>query len=506
MKKKNSIWPKRFSFQEFTPFVFLLISVVLVIFVSIKASITSFTHDESYTYLRYVGQSFIQIVSYDTPFTNNHILNTLLMKYFEVLSGTSELALRAPNIISLIVYLFFTYLIIRNIKAYMSLVIFILMTFSPYLLDFFGLARGYGISIGLMIFSLYFLLHFFDSKKQRDLVLFNLGSFFAVLANFALLDYWIAAILAYNFTALMEFRFSNKRVNVKDFLLKYNKINAIFLVLGSIVIYEPLRKIMSLDIIDFGGKTGFVRNTIGSLIIKIFYKIPVSPSTWLILKIAVLCIVGFSFVIILRNIYTRNGDFFRDYKPLIIINFTLILIAIITILQHVLLQTDYLTGRFALFLFPLFVLNIGFLLEYFIRRGHTIIPISFGIMLTLSSIFSFSMNINRTSYLDWEYDSSTKEAVKELIKDYEKNKPGAEIRVGVHWLFEPGINFYREAWDISWLQEVDREGIYEDDEYCYLFEEDTKKEIQSNYEIVFSSDISKTVLIRKERLNKKPDE
>ncbi len=387
MTEKNLTRHNRFSIRELAPFIFLFLSVVLVIFVSFKASITSFTHDESYTYLRYVGQSFIQIISYDTPFTNNHILNTLLMKYFEVLFGTSELVLRAPNIISLIVYLFFTYMIIRDIKAYVSLVIFILMTFSPYLLDFFGLARGYGISTGLMIFSLYYLLHFFNSKKQRDLVLFNLGSFFAVLANFALLDYWIAVIFAYNFTVLLESRFSNKRVNFKDFLVKYNKINAIFLILSTIVIYEPLRKIMSLDIIDFGGKTGFVRNTIGTLIIKVFYKIPVGPATWLILKIAVLCIVGISFVIILKNIYSRSYDFFRDSKPLIIINLTLILVAIITILQHLLFQTDFLMGRFALFLFPLFVLNVGFLLEYFIRRGHNIIPGSVGIILVVLSCF-----------------------------------------------------------------------------------------------------------------------
>ncbi len=112
-------------------------------------------------------------------------------------------------------------------------------------------------------------------------------------------------------------------------------------------------------------------------------------------------------------------------------------------------------------------------------------------------VFNFSVNINRTSYLDWEYDSATKYAVGKLIEDYEKKEPGAEIRVGVNWLFEPSINFYRDAWEISWMQEVDREGISKDDDYRYMFAEDTKKEVHSDFEVIFSSDNSKTVLIRK---------
>ena len=103
MTKKNTSWLKSFSIRDFSPYFFLLISVLLVAFVSIKASIASFTHDESYSYLRFVGQSFFEIISYDTPYTNNHILNTLLMKCFDLLFGTSELALRAPNIFFLIV-------------------------------------------------------------------------------------------------------------------------------------------------------------------------------------------------------------------------------------------------------------------------------------------------------------------------------------------------------------------------------------------------------------------
>ena len=89
--------------------VFVLITIALVVFDIYKAAHASFTIDESDTYLHWVNSSFMDIISYANPGTNNHILNTLLMKLFQALFGTSELILRLPNILAHILYLIFSF-------------------------------------------------------------------------------------------------------------------------------------------------------------------------------------------------------------------------------------------------------------------------------------------------------------------------------------------------------------------------------------------------------------
>src|SRR6186713_111544 len=87
---------------------FMLTLSVLVMTVTVfKSATTSFTHDESITYGGYVHRSFMDIVSYVPPYTNNHILNTLFMKVSEACFGPAEWALRLHSILALAVYLFF---------------------------------------------------------------------------------------------------------------------------------------------------------------------------------------------------------------------------------------------------------------------------------------------------------------------------------------------------------------------------------------------------------------
>ena len=83
----------------------LCLGALLFSYVFTKANMASFTHDESFTYLNYPHQSFIDIISFNDWYTNNHILNSLFIKYSEQLFGNSELALRLPNLLLLLVYM-----------------------------------------------------------------------------------------------------------------------------------------------------------------------------------------------------------------------------------------------------------------------------------------------------------------------------------------------------------------------------------------------------------------
>src|ERR1700722_18943946 len=102
-------------------FFYVPISLALLVYTIYRACSLSLTIDEAYTFLNYVPMRFMDIISNNIATNtvvsaNNHILNTLLVKLFTWLFGTSELVLRLPSLIGHVIYLIASYLIIKKIK------------------------------------------------------------------------------------------------------------------------------------------------------------------------------------------------------------------------------------------------------------------------------------------------------------------------------------------------------------------------------------------------------
>ncbi len=450
----------------------LLIGLFLLFFVAYKASITSFTHDESYTYLNYVHLRFMDILSFKDNYTNNHILNTIFIKYSELIFGTSEFTLRLPNIIAFFVYLLFTFFILKTQKPILMLPLFILMALNPYLLDFFGLARGYGLSIALLIASLYYLLKSLENNgRSRDLWFFNIMALLAVLANFTLLNYYVAILVTFNIILLINSQLRINQSGEKLNLLKRNKVNIISIFISTLVLFIPIKRLVKANELNYGGYSLF--KTFSSQVYKMCYNtgtsgIYVDAITYFIISVIVI-----SFLIVLINYLIKNKQFFTQNKGLIAVNFILIIILLETVVQHYLLHNDYFKGRFATFLYPLIILNFGFLMYYLLSCRFKYPPIIFCFILVIPTIMNFYSNANISSYKDWRYDQSTKQMLTELEKHIISNNGKKEnIQLGINWLFEPTINFYRTTLDLKWLEPTTREGLKGDDDYIYVFDKD----------------------------------
>jgi hypothetical protein len=488
----------------------LTIALFLIGFSGYKSATASFTHDESYSYLHYVHQSFLDIVSYKTPFTNNHVLNSLGMKYSEKLFGSSELAMRMPNLLALVIYLLFAYRLFKEACPSLLIPAFIILSLNPYLLDFFGLARGYGLSIGFMMMSLYFLNRYFQTLKVRDVVWFNVGAFFSVLGNFALINYYLAALIVFNVLIILKKAWLQPREEgFSKSLFQYNTINVISLLITVGVIYEPFRKIIVNKIVNFGGQTGFIADTVESLLVRFFYLAPLKPGTWgvapidstllILLKTSVVLVPGITVSLLVFHLLKKNRAFFENARPLIISNLVLLLITLATILQFYLFDTPYLKERFALFLVPLFLLNLIFLLDKLSEWAEGQLAGTALIYLTAALfILNTSRHLNATYYLDWKYDLSTKAVIETLISEKASGQYDS-IHLGSHWLFSPALNFYRVTLNLDWLTEVYQHGgLGQYDHFFYEFEEDLGKQEQdlSGKEIILSAEEIGTLLLR----------
>ena len=478
--------------------IIILIGLSVLSFIVTKSNIASFTHDESFTYNHYVHQSYFKIIFHTDPYTNNHLLNTILVKASEQLFGSSEMALRLPNILMLIVFFIYTWLLIRRNNLLIGIVVFGLMFTNNALIDFYGLARGYGLSIAFMVMSIYHLISSFNKNKIKNFLLFNITALLSILSNFTILDYYVAALFVYALIYFVE-NIYIERTKIK--FTNTNLINILIPLIIFIILYEPVRKVMKFNSFDFGGKDGFLKDTLPVFINNCLDNIYITNFQMLILKIIFLTPIFISFIIIIYNISKRNKEFWYNSRTFYITNILLITISVVTIAQHVIFKTDYIIGRFSLFLYPLFVLNIGFLMEYLIRiNKYKSIIISFAIVLLIVSSVRFFINSNLFNRKEWIYDCETKYMLNDLIKIHDEGKlKQNDVKLGINWVFEPTINFYRQTKHINWLLPVDRDGIKTTDDYFYIFNDSIVNIKPDTYTKLIEYNKSETVLLKNKK-------
>ncbi len=196
-----------------TTYLILGLSLLFLTLETIKAARAAITIDEVATYLGYVSTDVLAVFNFGAS-ANNHFLNTLLAKLCFILGGNHEFVLRIPNLLGFVLYLFFSFLLLdRFIKNKLIVVCgYFLLNFNPYVLDFFALCRGYGLSLGFLMPALFFFVSFLDKTTRRQpggirhlrysLVVASL----AVLSFFGLLNVYLSlVVVAFVFLAVTNF-------------------------------------------------------------------------------------------------------------------------------------------------------------------------------------------------------------------------------------------------------------------------------------------------------------
>ncbi len=481
-----------FRFHLSTLFIWLC-GIAGFAFISYKAWHASFTIDESYTYLHYVNDSFIDLISYAQFYTNNHPLNSLFMKYAEMLFGTSEFTLRLPNLILFLVYMWYCYALFRDTDRWLALAVFVLLCVNPVLVDFFGLARGYGLSFGFMVACFYHFLTSLKTKHRKHIYLFHATAVLAILSNFTMLNVYVSLLLIGLFLMLVDRLFLTKQKNVFSPVYKNH---LVAFVLALIFLYVPVRRLIQHNMLDFGGKDGFYDNTVMSLIGTSFHNTHIAAGLLLFFQVLVTGIVVAFFALLVWKIRQRDFAFFENHLGLIVSNLLLISLAVMIVMQHVLLGTDYLVARFSVFLYPLLIIHIAYVFRYIFHLGFEKMSLAIVFVLATLAVVSFSRKANLYACSEWEFDQETKNMLQQL----KNHKPqSGKLKLGVHWIFEPTINFYKKINLLTWLDTVDREKPKLEDDFYYVFETDSLPLERGQAELVLRFEKTNTLLIRNKR-------
>ncbi len=156
-----------------------------------RAAVQSVTIDEADTYLAWASPAW---ASHWTPHSNNHVLNSMLMRLVTSIFGASPLSLRTPALIGAVLYIAAAYCLVRLIatRRLLQWALFVCLVYSPFVMDYLVAARGYGMASAFLLWMLVIAARHqaLDPAARavelvRTCALISIGAGLCVCANFS---------------------------------------------------------------------------------------------------------------------------------------------------------------------------------------------------------------------------------------------------------------------------------------------------------------------------------
>jgi len=469
---------------------YLMIGSLFTAYLVARAIILPITIDEGGTFYNAVPRSFWDIITYVDPSPNNHILNTLLIKFFVAIFGTHSLVVRLPNIFAFILYYSVAVLWLKKLSNNKLFVIFgiVVFTCNPYLLDFFALARGYGLSIAFMFFSMYLIYQYFNSKQIKWIFYAFFAAALAVYSNFTLLNYYLSLLTVCSILLLQD----NWNKAVKILFKQYLILFGITLILA-ILCYTPLKQIASTGQLRYWSSNGFYSDTFIPLLKSMVYAngwfVAFDLRFFVVFVIILLLLIGsFTLLKLIKQKFNFTADFLA-FSFMVLIG-TLVVI----LLQFYLLATPFLNARGAVFLYLLFVIPFVYLSNLIYKKNNkwkNFIIIPFMVI----GIYHFLNSINFYNCREWWFDADTKNVMNYLSSKQE----GESVTLNTSWVYNTSFQFHIEAeGNINIKLAPYHQELWPDSNYLYYYcERAHVEELQKNYSEVISFNKGNNVLMKK---------
>ncbi|KXU35017.1 hypothetical protein AXK12_00145 [Cephaloticoccus capnophilus] len=403
---------------------YLLISAIFFTYVLIRAINVGVTHDEAAT-IEISNYSFLRVL-FTIVIANNHIPYTILIKLLFLTGNDSLFIARLPSLLSFIPYLYFGYKITsKNLSGIIGLGCFFLLSSNPFLLEFFSLARGYGLSLSFMLGALYFASEnvktFSPSTLSKSLILGALS----VWAVFSMIYFFSALILILNLSTYLK---KNKE------LLRISLKQSAFIGLSTLLLIGmPLSRLIIYGELYYGGTDSFYSDTLVTLTqhsLSKNYRQETAPEVYIILNTLIVVLIGCILISYLRSRkkHTHHSENF-------FIAITALIILLITS-AHYLAGIKYPIDRVALFFYPLFI----FCLFYSLRNINKYVRTIISLLVVLG--FSLNLIINHNTYktTTWDFDAHNEEILKAINKIGESNNKLVTLQA--EYAFIPPLNFY----------------------------------------------------------------
>lgn len=412
------------SIQAYQRYFMCFVIGLLVVMVTYRAATLSMTHDESSTYISYhavsIWECFTNIELWQTA--NNHLLNTLLFQISIKLFGQSDFALRLPNVLAFLLYAYCAYRLIHLVfQQYTTqLLAFVLLFLNSYMLDFFSLSRGYGLSLAFQMWALYNFALFFQQKRPHLL----LGTYLALLL--ATLALFTNLILIPAFTAaLWLFHILQQRAEKVPIRKAVFGIPILFASITLALVYTPMKGLTLFNEFQWGVSS--LSESLSSLTNNTFreHKFFGQHSKEIFYYLTLLPLVGG----ILLAFRTNAMTFHR------FLAFAFFLMLGTLVMSFVLLGSQYPDQRKTLMFIP----TIALLICFFVERSPSFkYKTWLTYTLSLFFIYAFLTVMRMDATREWWYDAQTASFIEQINAE----SKGEKVSLGCHWHFHHTSHYY----------------------------------------------------------------
>lgn len=457
-----------------------LMGAALLFYSTLRADRLSLTHDECGSWEAWtdfpIFQCYYSLDCWNTA--NLHWLYVLLMKPAIHLFGNSELAIRLPALLGHVVYLVFSGMLVRSwaSRYWLALFGFILLNTNAYLLEFFSLARGYGLAMAMLILSLYYLGRYVQTGRIGALAGTFGGAALAVLSNFTLLNYYASLLVVLGALVLFRFLTQQKRGALVQVVAASLPITGVLVWL----IYRPICFLIERGEFEYGAETFW--DTVYSLVRTSFYGQIYFRSHNVEFfggLLVLLLLWGLAYSI--RRFFKKPNGVREQY--LLAASLLPLVASAAAFAQHHLFGTQYQVNRTALLFIPQCALSVFlFFVAQFEEKPRLLramLPALIGIfcVVHLFRVAQFKF----TS--EWGYDAQTKEMVFYLDKKIPK---GTKIKLGVDWIYHPSSSYYLKTrrldfaeQPLAYAKKLRQDGYYD----YYYVQPSAVPELEANYEV-----------------------
>ncbi|MEO1260419.1 MAG: hypothetical protein AAFZ15_16600 [Bacteroidota bacterium] len=476
------------------PHALLLFSAIAFFtYTFLRAHSLSMTHDESGSFYIWtqidIFTCFVDPGCWKTA--NLHFLYVFLMKGMVELFGVSELTVRVPSLIGHLIYLFYSWKLIKlcTDRSWFILIGFIIINSNPFLLEFFALGRGYGLANTFMLVSIFYMGKFFKTENKLAAWGVFIGAFLSVFSNFTMLNYYACMVAV---LGLVFFYLLLKKENIDWRAWKYLLgVGSVVTVLLFVLLYMPVRALSGAGEFEYGG-THFW-DTFSSIVKASLYDIKYMGTHHVEVfggLFILMLTVGVFWAV--RFLYKKPND--PKAQFVFAASFLPILVALASVVQHHLLGVNYLRGRTALIFVPLASVALFLFLENILNRNNKwrwALPIIIGLFCTVHAFRSYQLSY---AY-EWKYDARTRDMVEYIVSIIPK---GEKTKLGMNWLFQPTAYFYHKNTPYDFADKLYYEKQYRTDiyyDYYYIRPGDQHK-INSRYKVLKKYSFSGVLMVR----------
>lgn len=420
--------------------VLLLASIILFSYVVIRSATIELTMDEYYSWKFFAYGPHLYPLQYDATTANDHWLNSWLVQFTSWIFGTHAWAIRLPNVLAYLVYLFYTARWAVSLrKGWFAVPAFLLLNAHPYLLDFFSAARGYGLAFAAISATLFYLKRFSESTDATVLKKILIAAMLALLANFGMLPFYLSTLGLVTF-----FIWQSDRRNIKQqiqLLLLY--------VTPLLLIVLPHLFRMQKSGALYYGDTSFWEGSVKSVVVSLLYHVPYAgsnhfssakPVIWLLLALLLLCAaIGIR----------KNGLRMWMHSPEGITFFVFAASTSAIFLEHTLTATEYPLRRVALYLFVLLMFAVVSSLSSLLKNRSLV---AVGTAVSIPVLFHLFYCANLGYLVEWKQAGGTQVAANRIIAEHARMSSRDSVTVCTDGVCGCSLQFIRDRDHLDWMK------------------------------------------------------